>query len=329
MSNWACVDQLPIHIDTPPDRAPNCGSTSDGSQPTWAVLAEDYQDALPAPPKLASAAKPTPQTTRRRYVARAFPQEYETDFTKPVQYARVYSSEKIDQTITRDMYLKWRSRQGCTENPTDVTNPFYVAMIKCAFRTDPHRRRAASAVPGRTLVGARHETIHCWRARGLYPRDVFPPTDAHSATIIGDKVWIIGSVGYICARGRKAQVPVLDLTTMRMSGQTLTGDDAAGKCTLYTDKLRWVRNTDENVVPERTSMVEASRRGLSAILDFRKTSGKPCVYSDEAMDEASMNGFVSPNGRVRVLDWWKTSGLTCKWTWLAMDKASENGHVET
>lgn len=33
-----------------------------------------------------------------------------------------------------------------------------------------------------------------------YPKDVFPPTDFHSATLIGDYIYIIGSVGYMDER---------------------------------------------------------------------------------------------------------------------------------
>lgn len=30
----------------------------------------------------------------------------------------------------------------------------------------------------------------------LYPKDIFPPTDFHSATLIGDEIWLIGCLGY-------------------------------------------------------------------------------------------------------------------------------------
>jgi len=30
----------------------------------------------------------------------------------------------------------------------------------------------------------------------LYPRDIFPPTDFHSATLIGGEIWLIGCLGY-------------------------------------------------------------------------------------------------------------------------------------
>ena len=58
-----------------------------------------------------------------------------------------------------------------------------------------------------------------------YPVDVFPPTDAHSATLIGDELWLIGNVGYAGERGEGVQVLVLDLKTMKMRRQATRGDD--------------------------------------------------------------------------------------------------------
>ena len=33
-----------------------------------------------------------------------------------------------------------------------------------------------------------------------YPKDIFPPTDSHTATLIGDNIYIIGNLGYLEAR---------------------------------------------------------------------------------------------------------------------------------
>lgn len=50
-----------------------------------------------------------------------------------------------------------------------------------------------------------------------YPEAVFPPTDFHSATLVGGKLWIIGCLGYPQSR-RPDSTPVyrLDLATMRI-----------------------------------------------------------------------------------------------------------------
>jgi ankyrin repeat protein len=57
-----------------------------------------------------------------------------------------------------------------------------------------------------------------------YPEDVFPPTDFHTATLIGGDIYLIGSLGY---QGRRAfgttQVYVLDTATFRISSFIATG----------------------------------------------------------------------------------------------------------
>ncbi|KAJ3131319.1 hypothetical protein HDU90_008591 [Geranomyces variabilis] len=300
------------------------------------------------------------------------------------------------------MFLRRRSPQACVNNPTDVTNPYYIAMIKggwCGYSVSKHFMgdcfvndvgpvwcfcrygrsrtvldRPVSSFAGTVLeagtkifIAGQHEDgsdpdFYIYNDVTVvfpngdikiyqYPHEVFPPTDGHSATLIGNHVWLIGSVGYRGARGKKAQVCVLDLTTMKMSGKVTTGEDPGwiadhkviraegdeieldygpsdragstvqpGSWIFHTRELRWEKGTQQKVVPENTSMDEASFRGLPDILDFWKASGKPCVYGEHAMDDASMNGSIS------VLDWWKASGLACKWTSRAMDYASRNGH---
>src|SRR5262249_40902033 len=50
-----------------------------------------------------------------------------------------------------------------------------------------------------------------------YPESVFPPTDFHTATLIGDFIYVIGSLGYLGTR-RYGETPVyrLDLRTFQM-----------------------------------------------------------------------------------------------------------------
>ena len=58
-----------------------------------------------------------------------------------------------------------------------------------------------------------------------YPKEVFPPTDFHSATPAGGSLVIIGSIGYVPDR-RPGFTPVfsLDLSTYRMSEVATIGD---------------------------------------------------------------------------------------------------------
>jgi ankyrin repeat protein len=58
-----------------------------------------------------------------------------------------------------------------------------------------------------------------------YPEDVFPPTDSHTATLIGDAIYVIGSLGYAGTR-RLGETPVyrLDVHTLRMDRLAGHGD---------------------------------------------------------------------------------------------------------
>ena len=60
-----------------------------------------------------------------------------------------------------------------------------------------------------------------------YPSDVFPPTDFHSAVLIDDKIWIIGSLGYNYRKVKMhldIQVLALDINTMKIERITrMTG----------------------------------------------------------------------------------------------------------
>jgi ankyrin repeat protein len=57
-----------------------------------------------------------------------------------------------------------------------------------------------------------------------YPEDVFPPTDFHTATLVGEHLYVIGSLGYAGSR-RFGETPVfrLDTQSMRMERLTTTG----------------------------------------------------------------------------------------------------------
>jgi hypothetical protein len=58
-----------------------------------------------------------------------------------------------------------------------------------------------------------------------YPESVFPPTDFHTATIIGNSIYVIGSLGYWGTR-RPGETPVyrLDVRTLRMDHLHVSGD---------------------------------------------------------------------------------------------------------
>jgi hypothetical protein len=58
-----------------------------------------------------------------------------------------------------------------------------------------------------------------------YPESVFPPTDFHTATLVGDLIYIIGSLGYYGAR-RFGQTPVYRLDTQTWRIEPLKVDGA-------------------------------------------------------------------------------------------------------
>lgn len=59
----------------------------------------------------------------------------------------------------------------------------------------------------------------------LYPGDVFPPTDFHSATLIGDTIWLIGSLGYHdLRRPGETQVLKFDTRTLRFTPVQTSGE---------------------------------------------------------------------------------------------------------
>jgi len=57
-----------------------------------------------------------------------------------------------------------------------------------------------------------------------YPRDAFEPTDFHTATLVGDHVWIIGGLGYKHQRVGHLPVYRLDTRTYTIEQMATSGD---------------------------------------------------------------------------------------------------------
>jgi ankyrin repeat protein len=57
-----------------------------------------------------------------------------------------------------------------------------------------------------------------------YPRDVFEPTDFHTANLVGDHIWILGGVGYSGQRQEEIPVYRLDTRNYGIERVTTTGD---------------------------------------------------------------------------------------------------------
>lgn len=59
----------------------------------------------------------------------------------------------------------------------------------------------------------------------LYPSEIFPPTDFHSATLVGNKIWLIGSLSYPAFRRvGETQVMCLDTNGFAMEAIETEGD---------------------------------------------------------------------------------------------------------
>ncbi|KAJ3008005.1 hypothetical protein HKX48_008820 [Thoreauomyces humboldtii] len=60
-----------------------------------------------------------------------------------------YTATDIDTTITRHIYMKHRApprKQTLTANPTDLTNPYYVAMVRCGWTPYDANSRFAKTI---------------------------------------------------------------------------------------------------------------------------------------------------------------------------------------
>lgn len=135
--------------------------------------------------------------------------------------------------IGREEYERLHMRRFGVSNPERVENPVWEHMVRTG--ADPYWAREAYGVdsfdaeaPGwtyrrfgmpvvtmpdgrRIAIGGEHEDYYdpefCIYNDVIvryaddieiyaYPREVFPPTDFHTATLVGGTLWIVGSLGY-------------------------------------------------------------------------------------------------------------------------------------
>ncbi len=157
-----------------------------------------------------------------------------------------------DLPISRDEFFRDSTRRFGTSNPERMDLPFWQAMVRCGwdgyqaasqFGADCsecgpvwcHARFGMSLTPlpdGRFVqIAGEHEDhydpdfciyndviIHDGKG-GFeilgYPEDVFPPTDFHSATLIGPWIYILGNLGHrYITESQGCQMPVYRLHTV-------------------------------------------------------------------------------------------------------------------
>jgi len=166
-------------------------------------------------------------------------------------------------TVSPDEFRRAWSRRFGAANPERMRKPFWEAMVRAGVsaytggrRFAPDRDPGAGPVWcadrfGQSLtllqddravqVGGEHEDhydpdfciyndvfVHGTGgdlAIYGYPWEVFPPTDFHTATLFGDAIYLIGSLGYAGTR-QYGETPVyrLDLQTFRMDRLAVGGD---------------------------------------------------------------------------------------------------------
>lgn len=171
---------------------------------------------------------------------------------------------KIQPPFSRDVFLEWRAPRRGKAGPEELTNPVWVWLIESetssyalneamdgpsSFGFQPcwsaeRFGQSRSELPdGRVLeIAGEHEDyydpdffiyndvfIHHPDGRIEifgYGEDVFPPTDFHSATLVGEEVWLIGNLSYEAVRRPgETQVLVLSTETLEIRAETTTGEN--------------------------------------------------------------------------------------------------------
>lgn len=165
--------------------------------------------------------------------------------------------------VTRDLFLVWRTPRLGMCNPQRMDNPVWcwlaeqrelnAYMANLHFRGPQSREvgpcwcadrfgQSETALPdGRVvLIGGEHEDYYdpdfyiyndvFVTAPGSapeiygYSHEVFPPTDFHSATLVGDRIVIIGCLGHPSQRvSGETPVFALDLDTLAITRLMTTG----------------------------------------------------------------------------------------------------------
>jgi hypothetical protein len=164
--------------------------------------------------------------------------------------------------VTPELFRVWRSPRFGRSNPEPMNNPVWDWLIRSKVHAytanellngpdsldagpgwcfDRFGQSSTQLTDGRiVLIGGEHEDFYdsdFYIYNDVvvrypddridiygYPRDVFPPTDSHSATVVGNRIIIIGCLGYPEQR-RPGTTPVMSLNvdTMAISNVVTTG----------------------------------------------------------------------------------------------------------
>lgn len=189
-------------------------------------------------------------------------------------------------TTSRETFEAWRTPRFGTENPTRLDNPLWASLVHDRINAyqvnkrfgyerhygtqptwcfDRFGQTTTTLDDGRTIyIGGEHEDYYdpdfyiyndvvVVSPDGTvavygYPRAVFPPTDFHSATLDGDRIWIVGSLGYGDERRiGTTQVCRLDLKSMAIEPIATAGESPG-----------WIHKHEAQLV-ERAIVVRGGR----------------------------------------------------------------------
>ena len=165
--------------------------------------------------------------------------------------------------VTPALYKKWRDPRRGVEPAENLSNPVWEWLIRTrisAYQANQHfhgpdsmtagpawcfarHGQSRTALPDgrRLLVAGEHEDSYdpdffiyndvvVWHPDDTivvhgYPETEFPPTDFHSATLVGNRLLLIGTLGYVDARKPgHTQVLSLDTESLRIEQIETTGD---------------------------------------------------------------------------------------------------------
>jgi len=168
----------------------------------------------------------------------------------------------LDPAVTLDLFLKWRSPRFGNSNPERMNNPVWEWLVKSKINAYQANERlkgpsAIEAGPGWcfdrfgqssnqlpdgrvVFIAGEHEDhydpdfyiyndVVVQNLNGRidvfgYPRDVFPPTDFHSATLVSNRIILIGNLGYPEERRpEKTPVVILNLDTFAIVAAQTSG----------------------------------------------------------------------------------------------------------
>ena len=197
--------------------------------------------------------------------AGADPQELSSEGRRAILGYPADADVELLQVSVAD-FGEFRTRRFGAHNPEVMNNPFWEGMIRAgmnAYRAEVKilgdRDYAARRSPvwcadrfgqsltflpdGRIIqIAGEHEDgydpdfciyndvfVHAPDGSVTiygYPEDVFPPTDSHTATLVDDYIYLIGSIGYMGTR-RFGETPVcrLNVNTFQMEPLETTGDN--------------------------------------------------------------------------------------------------------